>query len=142
MPHLFPYRRSLPVFVAAPFLALATASADEPISFKKTIRPILREKCVHCHNKRTLPDKPSFESAKQAFVKNAAGQSLIVPGKPEESLLIVAIESPVMHENAMPQTGLRTTPEEIRLLRQWIAEGAKWPEGWAGRIRPTFYPKE
>jgi mono/diheme cytochrome c family protein len=123
----------------------AVASTAEPVvklSFRDTIKPVLREKCAHCHNRKTLPDKVSFESKKLAFTKTKAGQPIIVPGKPDESLMVLAIESPVFHEKAMPLVGPRPNVDEIALIRRWIAEGAEWPDGPVGRIKPLFHPKE
>lgn len=117
-------------------------SDDAPVSFVKDIKPILQERCAHCHNRKTLKDKVSFETAKRAFVKNEAGQSYIVPGKPDESLIVIALESPDMHENAMPMVGPKPTKDDVALIRRWIAEGADWPKGKEGRIKPTFYPTE
>ena len=122
-----------------------TAVADEPagkLSFRDTIKPILRDKCAHCHNRETLPDKVSFESKKLAFTTTKAGQPIIVPGKPDESLIVIALESPVFHEKAMPMVGPRPNVDEIALIRRWIAEGATWPDGPAGKIKPTFRAKE
>jgi hypothetical protein len=126
------------------FIAPALLSAEEAakLSFKETIKPILRGKCAHCHNRKTLPDRVSFESAELAFVKTAAGQSIIIPGKPDESLMVIALESPRIHEKAMPLVGPRPNVDEIKLIRQWIAEGADWPKGPVGRIRPTYKAKE
>lgn len=115
---------------------------EAPVSFVKDIKPILQERCVHCHNRKTLKDKVSFETAKLAFVKNEAGQSYIVPAKPDESLMVIALESPDMHEMAMPMVGPKPTKEDVAIIRRWIAEGADWPKGKEGRIKPTFYPKE
>ena len=129
---------------ALTFIAPAMMSAQEvaKLSFKETIKPILAEKCAHCHNQETLPDHVSFESAALAFVKTAAGQPIIVPGKPNESLMIIALESPRIHEKAMPMVGPRPNVDEIKLIRQWIAEGADWPKGPGGRIKPSYKAKE
>jgi len=127
------------------FLSFAFATAEETapkVSFGKVIKPILRDKCAHCHNRKTLPDRGSFESAKLAFIKNKSGVPYFVPGKPDESLVVIALESPDSHANAMPMVGPKPTKEDIQLIRRWIAEGADWPKGLKGRIKPTFYAKE
>lgn len=121
----------------------AGQGADESkVSFEDTIRPILQEKCAHCHNRETLPERVSFESAELAFTRTAAGQEIIVRGKPEESLLVVALETPRIHEKAMPIVGPRPNVDEIAQIRRWIAEGAEWPEGAAGKIKPLFKATE
>jgi len=131
---------ALVVPAASPLTGAAQEAAK--ISFKDTIKPILREKCAHCHNAETLPDRFSVESAERAFVKTKAGQAIIVPGKPDESLLVMALESPKLHEKAMPMVGPGPNVDEIKLIRQWIAEGAEWPKGPAGKIEPLFRAKE
>jgi len=115
---------------------------EKTVSFRKDIKPILKEKCVHCHNRKTLPGRVSFESAKLAFGKNAQGKEFIVPGKAEQSLIIQSLTAPVFHEKAMPMVGPRPTKKDIEMLRRWISQGAEWPKGLAGTIRPTFIPKE
>jgi len=137
-----------PFILVIALIALATSpftgSAQETakVSFKDTIKPILQEKCSHCHNVETLPDRFSVESAELAFVKTKAGQAIIVPGKPDESLLVMALESPKLHEKAMPMVGPGPNVDEIKLIRQWITEGAEWPTGAAGKIEPLFRAKE
>jgi len=132
-------RRIIPCLAISLLLPFTGQSEEAAkVSFKDVIRPILQEKCAHCHNRETLPDRVSFESAELAFVRNAAGQPIIVPGKPEESLMVIALESPQIHEKAMPLVGPRPNVDEIALIRRWIAEGAEWPKGAAGKIEPLF----
>jgi Planctomycete cytochrome C len=115
---------------------------DPAPTFAKEIKPILRDKCSHCHNRETLPEKVSFESRELAFVKTKEGLTVIVPGKPDESFMVVALETPTLHEKAMPLVGPRPNVDEIALIRRWIAAGADWPEGPAGMIVPPFKAKE
>ena len=116
--------------------------APKQVRFSKEIKPIFEQRCVHCHNRETLPDRVSLENATLAFSKDKFGKVYIVRGKPDESLLVKAIESPNFHEMMMPMVGLRTTKEESVLIRRWIAEGAKWPKGVAGNVKVTFRAKE
>lgn len=126
------------------FLISCTNAEEEPkpVNFTKEIKPVFEKRCVHCHNRETLPDRVSFENAKTAFLPAKDGKVYIVKGKPDESLLVKAIESPNFHEKMMPMVGLRTTKEEAALIRRWIAEGAKWPKGPAGKVKVTFRAKE
>ena len=52
----------------------------------------------------------------------------IVPGKSSESYLIRRITSENKIERMPPADREPVTPEEIRLLRMWIDQGADWPE--------------
>jgi len=124
------------------WMGLSAHAEEAAPTFAKEIKPILREKCAHCHNRETLPDKVSFESRELAFVKTKEGLPIIVPGKPDESFMVVALEAPTLHEKAMPLVGPRPNVDEIALIRRWIAAGAEWPEGPAGTIVPPFKAKE
>ncbi len=130
------------ITIAAIALIQLARAEEQPVSFSRDIKPILREKCVHCHNQKTLPGRVSFESAKKAFAKNQSGQSVIVPGDPDKSIIVIALESSRSHERSMPQTGQKPTTDQIQLIRQWIQQGADWPRGFRGWIKPTFRPGE
>lgn len=61
--------------------------------------------------------------------------ALLTPGDPQKSALYLSMMLPKGNPKAMPPTG--PLPEEQReRIRQWIAEGAKWPEGFAFGGRP------
>ena len=121
---------------------IAEEAKPKPVSFVKDIKPIFEKRCVHCHNRETLPDRVSFEKAEFAFSKDKFGKVYIVPGKPDQSLLNKAIESPDFHEMMMPMVGLRTTKSETEMIRRWVLEGAKWPKGILGNVKVTFRVKE
>ncbi|NNC90117.1 MAG: hypothetical protein HKN82_16790 [Akkermansiaceae bacterium] len=121
----------------------AAGNADEAapenvgVSFTKSIKPILEEKCTICHNSEVLPNRPNFESR-----EGAMGSGMIVPGNPEASRMLTLVEEDPDADKAMPPVSHRLTKEQIALLRTWIAEGADWPRGAAGRVKPAFIPKE
>ena len=64
-------------------------------------------------------------STRDAAVKGSDAGEVLVPGKPEESLLIQRAA-----DGSMPpeKDGRRLTKEEIDVLLRWIADGAKWEE--------------
>ena len=103
--------------------------ADPVIHFNRDIRPILSENCFHCHG---------FDSAKREAelrldVREDAIYALaIVPGKPEESLLIERIFSEDSDERMPPVDSHRTlTDAQKDLLKRWIAAGAAYEPHWA-----------
>ena len=106
----------------------ALKSARQKVVFAEHVKPILETKCVMCHNRKTLPGRMSLENRKAAFSGGTTGLP-IVPGHPEQSLLITSIKNAHAHVNAMPPVGERITREELVVLKKWIKDGAKWPEG-------------
>jgi len=83
----------------------------------------------------------SFVFREQAMRVGESKKRTIVPGKPDESELIVRITSPD-EKLRMPRAehGPRLTPTQIDLLRQWIAEGALWSEYWAFVAPKSYSP--
>ncbi|MFN9371341.1 MAG: c-type cytochrome domain-containing protein [Planctomycetaceae bacterium] len=97
------------------------AEAPVPVSFYRQVRPMLQRTCSGCHQPAKASGKlllTSYDVAQKGGEQGA----LWTPGKPEESLLIEVVtgEPPSMPPNAPP-----LTPEQVALLKRWIAEGAK-----------------
>jgi hypothetical protein len=115
------------VFLA--FLVL-TGTGGHAVDFAKEIRPILEARCLDCHDTATLKGGIGLETYYHAQMPTDAGAPLLVPGKPDQSVLLhVVMESDP--EKRMPPKGKPLTAAEIATIRQWIAEGAKWPDdGW------------
>lgn len=111
------------------------------VDFVTDIRPILADRCVMCHNRKTLPDRTSFETRALALKGDKQGP-VIIPGNPNASRMMVAVSAPDIHEQAMPPVSVRVSAEEASLFSKWIEEGAQWPDGIEGRLVPTDIPKE
>ena len=98
--------------------------SDEEIDFDKQVAPILTANCLKCHNSTKARAGLNLSSRQNALKGSDAGEVLI-PGKPEESLLIKR----AMDGSMPPETdGRRLTPEEVKVLIAWVKAGAKWPE--------------
>ena len=108
--------------------------------FQAHVKPILEGRCVMCHNKRTLPGFMSLENRQLAFKPGATGIP-IVSGHPEKSLLVANVSHSHANVKVMPPVGERVTRDEIAILRTWIAQGAAWPAGKAGRLDPEAQMK-
>ncbi len=118
--------------------AKATPAAAK-LSFNEHIQPILSENCYQCHG----PDSGSrkaglrLDHAEFAFAPHDKSGPAIVRGKPDESPLVQRIESKKEKEVMPPAEAHKTLkPEDIALLRRWVAEGAEYQPHWAF-IAPT-----
>lgn len=105
---------------------LALAAPD----FAKDVAPILEASCVKCHCEAKTKGKLRMDT-KELALKGGKNAKLIVPGNPDESAMIKSLLLPEDHEDAMPpqDKAPRPTKAQIELLKQWITEGATWPDG-------------
>ncbi len=73
-----------------------------------------------------------LDRAEFAFKPVESGKVVIVPGKPDESPLVSRITSTDEKFRMPPPEAHKTLrPDEIAVLRQWVAEGAEYEEHWA-----------
>jgi len=89
-------------------------------SFEKDVRPILKAHCFHCHGEDGHIEGDLDVRLKRLLEKGGEQGPAIVPGKPHESLLIELLK-----EGEMPKKAKPLKPEEISILEDWIAQGAK-----------------
>jgi len=97
---------------AAPTPTLA-AGGTAAVTFAK-IGPIFEAKCGACHGDAGI--KGLFLNDYAKMMAGSAGGPVIVPGKPDDSLL-VKIQSGGSHPGQL-------TPDELTLVKQWITGGA------------------
>ena len=124
------YKYAAALLVALPSAAFA---ADE-IDFNRDIRPILSDKCYACHGPDEAKREGGFrlDRKESAFGEGESGETVIVAGKPEASALVARITT-TEADFVMPPADFtkKLTPEEIDLLKRWVAGGAAWNEHWA-----------
>lgn len=99
--------------------------AASPVDFSREVRPILESRCFDCHG--AIKQKSGLRLDSRAGVLEGGdfGPALI-PGNPTKSHLIELISSHDENER-MPPEGDALTPNELDVLKRWIAEGAVWP---------------
>ncbi len=110
--------------------SLTNASAEAPVRFNEQIRPLLNSQCSKCHGGVKEAGKLHLLFREKALKGGKSGLPAIVPGKAEESELIARLITED-EEDRMPKDADPLKPEQIALLKRWIAEGAKWEEHWA-----------
>ena len=103
-------------------VVLGHAQAAE-VDFRRDIAPIFERRCLSCHNGAEKKGKLSLQTEKEALAGGENGAA-IEPGKPAASLLLDYISG---DKPEMPKKGPPLKKEEVALIRDWIAAGAKWP---------------
>ena len=119
--------------------AAAAQASGEKISFSSQVRPILSNSCFACHGpdaqNQSSPFRLDTEEHSRANLakKGEPPRYGVVPGKPEESLLLQRIVSHDANAVMPPPTSKKTplTEEQVATLTEWIRQGAKYEPHWA-----------
>ncbi len=104
----------------------AFAQTPQLDHFERKIRPVLIEKCEACHSSKL--DEPMGGlrvDSREAFRRGGATGPALVPGQPEQSLLMKALRynDPALK---MPPTG-KLSDREVADFETWISDGAEDP---------------
>lgn len=104
-------------------------SAVKPVDFVADIQPILELNCVSCHREGHADGGLRLDTRAAAFSGGDNGPA-IIPGKAKASTLYLLTVLREDHEDLMPPVskGGPLPMETTTLLRDWINQGAKWPE--------------
>ncbi len=100
--------------------------ADGKIDFMRDVRPILVAECYDCHGPDAHKGGLRLDGKEAAFQGGNSG-SLVVPGHPEASLLMKRVNG--QGGKQMPLGMSPLAPEHVKILSQWIQQGAVWPDG-------------
>jgi formylglycine-generating enzyme required for sulfatase activity len=111
----------------------AGRAAAKPVDFVTDVKPILELNCVACHNPEHAEENGKYrlDTKEEAFKPHKKDQR-ILPGHPDDSEVYSSTVAPLSDESHMPPSKLDKTPltkEQSEVIRQWIAEGASWPDG-------------
>jgi hypothetical protein len=102
---------------------LAEPAGDE--FFEKKVRPILDARCLDCHSDAKKVKGGLHLDSRAGWAKGGDTGPALVPGKPEESLLMSAVRWKD-HDLEMPPKK-KLPAEEIATLEQWVKMGAPDP---------------
>ena len=107
--------------------APAVASNDDTPKFSKDVAPVLSRLCIGCHEAKQLRGKLDVTTF-EALMKGTPSEPVIVPGKPEESHLLLRIKGE--ETPRMPQNGQQGVSEAaIEKIEKWIKAGALLDKG-------------
>ena len=128
---LFPFV-ALPLWVTLPAASFAADPGLEPVKFNRDIRPLLADRCFHCHG----PDEAERKAGLRLDVAEGDGgayDSAIEPGTPADSELWNRISTDDPDLVMPPPDSHKTplTPQERDLFRRWIEAGAEYEAFWA-----------
>jgi len=138
-PGLASWTKWLSVLAIAAVVGVPSSHADDPIVFNRDIRPILSDNCFYCHGPDRKHRQADLRLDTQEGLHGPEGsQGALVPGKPEDSLLLQRMVSADPDVRMPPpDSGKSLTPAEIKRIQQWIAEGGKFEGHWSFLPRRT-----
>jgi len=103
------------------------AVAQDAVSYKEDVFPILELRCLECH----VPGGEGYEKSGldlrtyESLMKGTNFGPVVVPGRAFESNLIAVIDQRTDKELWMPHNRKRMSKCERLLLRFWVNQGAK-----------------
>jgi len=103
-----------------------SAPAASPDFFENKIRPVLANNCYSCHTGSQLGGLRL--DSRDAMLKGGKSGSALVPGDPDKSLMIRAVQQTTALKMPM---GARLNDAQIEDLVAWVKAGAVWPQAAA-----------
>ncbi len=115
------------IAAALTLLAAAGAVAQQPVTFSEDILPIMKIRCIECHQ----PGGAGYQASGldlrtyQGLMKGTKYGPIVIPGNAYLSNLNVLIEGRAANKLRMPHDGKKLSRCEIDSFRRWVNRGAK-----------------
>jgi hypothetical protein len=107
---------------------LAQASDDANVlHFENHIRPVLADMCFRCHGGERVSGALRVDS-REALLAGGESGATVVPGHPEQSLLIRAIRRDDDVSAMPPENDKALRADQVAAFETWIRDGAVWPK--------------
>jgi hypothetical protein len=103
---------------------VCNALAKSPVDFGHDVAPILEQHCIRCH--QPANKKSGLSLATFADIKR---NEYVVAGDPDASYLAEVVTAAAGEKPLMPKEGAPLSTQEVSTLRDWIRDGALWPDG-------------
>jgi len=101
--------------------------------FEARVRPVLATQCTECHGPKKQKGALRLDG-RDAMLRGGQTGKVVVPGKPEESLLIQAIR----HDGDVRMPPKRKLKDDdVWALTEWVKHRAIWPETSANAATPS-----
>jgi len=122
--------RALSVVMVLMLMPLGLSGTAAEVSFVRDVKPLLARRCFPCHGPTAQEGGLRLDQSQEALAELDSGLRAIVPGHVEQSALVARVSAENEAER-MPPEGPPLTSEQIKTLRRWISQGAKWEKHWA-----------
>ena len=112
-------------------MVLSVAAQDHPpgkgrVDFKRDVRPIFEKYCFDCHGPKQQLSGLRLDRRDAVLRQGGYSGQVIIPGDADGSRMLRMVGG--IDGMPMPIGEPKPTRAEIDLLRNWIEQGAVWPE--------------
>jgi hypothetical protein len=107
--------------------------ARQTVDFTRDIEPLLNRRCSACHGAQK--QESNFRVDRRAILLSGgdSGEPAAVPGHSDRSRLVKLV-SHLDPDTIMPPQGEPLTTNQVGLIRAWIDQGLKMPDGPAAAV--------
>ncbi len=109
----------LPIVVAACLSLAAVGVADEPLTFERHIRPLMKVHCLDCHGATAEVEGELDLRLRRFLLSGGESGPAIEAGDPDSSLLVQRIR-----DGEMPPGDKKMPAADLAVIEKWVSAGA------------------
>ena len=106
-------------------------TSKKPLSYTADVAPILKKYCSPCHDEESYNKSGLSLDTYELLMKGGKNGVPIVPGKPDESILVQKVrpnppfgdQMPVGRRKSSQTPPKQLTKEEVKIIADWITQG-------------------
>src|SRR5215471_12604930 len=118
------------------FGGIVFAQTPAKVDFGRDVQPIFKTQCYGCHGPSQQINNLRLDRRRNAMPNRVGSNgATIIPGNSAGSRLYQRV-SGNKSGLQMPPTGA-LNPEEISTIKNWIDQGAEWPDDLSGDVPPS-----
>jgi len=115
----------LPLLALTVMVPSSVSFAATAPTYAKDVQPIFADRCVSCHGPEKQKGELRLDSV-EAIRKGGKNGPILVAGNPGKSTIYSLTLLPKDDDDIMPAKGDPLTQKQTDIIRDWIADGAKF----------------
>ena len=117
---------------------LGLPALTHAVEFQKDITPLFKTYCYKCHSEAEKKEKGKLVLDNTTRLGQKIDGKVITAGDPDKSSMFKTLALPADDDDHMPPAKEKQMkPAEIAMIKQWIADGAKFQGGGGGAPAPA-----
>ena len=106
-------------------LSLAAQDTQKSLNYERDIEPIIFQHCMPCHAVDNDNESRLHLDSFDLMMKGGKNGIPVVAGKSENSILYTKLLPNPKFGRQMPPRRKKLSQEELKLVKEWIEQGAK-----------------